>query len=186
MNLSCSARAQSSSVKCSMTPPGAEPALLTRMSMRPSALCACLMKFSASAGLVRSATKGWILRPVAFDISAAAASSGSLRRAQIATSTPSRASANVIALPMPSLAPVTIAFFPVMPRSMACSPWYEHHACCRRGERSGPATSVLQDPNLLDGYEPARHHAIKHRQKGIDFFLAVDDFDNHRQVLRQA
>src|SRR5579883_2779821 len=173
MNLSCSARAQSSSVKCSMTPPGAEPALLTRMSMRPSALCACLMKFSASAGLVRSATKGWILRPVAFDISAAAASSGSLRRAQIATSTPSRA-------------PVTIAFFPVMQRSMACSPWYEHHACCRRGERSGPATSVLQDPNLLDGYEPARHHAIKHRQKGIDFFLAVDDFDNHRQVLRQA
>ena len=42
--------------------------------------------------------------------SAAVASNGSFRRAQMATSTPSRASARVIALPMPSLAPVTIAF----------------------------------------------------------------------------
>ena len=33
------------------------------------------------------------------------------------------ASAQVIALPMPSLAPVTIAFFPVICRSMFVSPW---------------------------------------------------------------
>src|SRR5580700_10677312 len=63
-----------------------------------------------------------ILRPVALAISAAVASSGSLRRAQMATSTPSRAKANAIALPMPSLAPVTIAFFPVIARSIAASP----------------------------------------------------------------
>jgi hypothetical protein len=29
-------------------------------------------------------------------------------------------------LPMPSLAPVTIAFFPVMPRSIAASPLHRH------------------------------------------------------------
>src|SRR4029077_722014 len=124
MNLSCSDCAQSSSVKCSSTPPGEEPALLTRMSMRPKAACAFLMKFSASEGLVRSAGMAKILAPVALAISAAVASSGSLRRAQIATSTPSRAKANVIALPMPSLAPGTIAFFPVIARSIAAPPLY--------------------------------------------------------------
>ena len=47
------------------------------------------MKFLASASLRRSAGMGTILRPVSLAISAAAASSGSLRRAQMATSTPS-------------------------------------------------------------------------------------------------
>src|SRR5205807_2400361 len=78
-----------------------------------------LMKFSASAALVRSAGIGKILRPVSLAISAAVFSSGSLRRAQIATSTPSRASARVIALPIPSLAPVTTAFLSVIDKSMA-------------------------------------------------------------------
>jgi hypothetical protein len=45
-------------------------------------------------------------------------SSGSLRRAQIATSTPSRARARAIALPMPAFAPVTSAVFPFIWRSM--------------------------------------------------------------------
>jgi hypothetical protein len=40
------------------------------------------------------------------------ASSGSRRRAQIATSTPSRAKAKAIALPIPTLAPVTSAALP--------------------------------------------------------------------------
>ena len=53
-----------------------------------------------------------ILRPVACAISLAAASSGSLRRAQMATSTPSLASAKVMPLPMPSLPPVTSAVLP--------------------------------------------------------------------------
>jgi hypothetical protein len=61
---------------------------------------------------------GEILRPVSLAISAAVRSSGSLRRAQIATSTPSRASARVIALPIPSLAPVTMAFLSLIARSM--------------------------------------------------------------------
>ena len=65
---------------------------------------------------------GTICRLVTREISTAVASSGSLRRAQMATSTPSLANAKVIALPMPSLAPVTSAFFPVIRKSMAASP----------------------------------------------------------------
>jgi hypothetical protein len=42
----------------------------------------------------------------------------SLRRAQIATSTPSRAKAKAIALPIPALAPVTSAVLPFIWRSM--------------------------------------------------------------------
>ena len=48
-----------------------------------------------------------ILRPVSLAISAAVASRTSLRREQIATSTPSFASRRATPLPMPSLPPVT-------------------------------------------------------------------------------
>src|SRR6266508_3704480 len=118
MNLSCSPFSQSASLRCSMTPPGAEPALLTMMSTRPSALCPCATKFLASASLVRSATMGTTLRFVSFAISAAAASSTSLRRAQIATSTPSFPSARAMPLPIPSLPPVTSAVLPSSCRSI--------------------------------------------------------------------
>src|SRR5262252_5044589 len=69
MNLSCNDCAQCSSVRKSRTPPGADPALLTRISMRPSAVCASLTNVSASAGLVRSAGIGTILRFVSRAIS---------------------------------------------------------------------------------------------------------------------
>src|SRR5581483_2560381 len=118
MNLSCSPCSQSFSVMCSMTPPGAEPALLTMMSTRPRALCPCSTKFLASASLVRSAGMATTLRPVALAISAAVASSGSLRLAQMATSTPSLASNWAMPLPMPSLPPVTSAVLPLSCRSM--------------------------------------------------------------------
>src|SRR5271157_5454548 len=62
MNLSCNDCAQCSSVRKSRTPPGADPALFTRISMRPSAVSASLTKASASAGLVRSAGIATILR----------------------------------------------------------------------------------------------------------------------------
>src|SRR5260221_14398411 len=58
MNLSCSDCSQSASDRCSSTPPGEEPALLTRMSTRPSALWPCATKFLASASLLRSAGGG--------------------------------------------------------------------------------------------------------------------------------
>ena len=54
------------------------------------------------------------------------ASSGSLRRAQMATSTPSRAKVRVTALPMPALAPVTTAFFPCKPKSIVVPPLSTH------------------------------------------------------------
>src|ERR1700730_1273293 len=55
-------------------------------------------------------------------IEAAAASSGPLRRAQIATSTPSRARPSAMPRPMPSLPPVTSAVLPSSPRSMTHLP----------------------------------------------------------------
>src|SRR5215470_6841434 len=117
------------------------------MSMRPRARCADLMKFSVSAGLVRSATIGKILRPVSLAISAAVRSNGSLRRAQIATSTPSRASARVIALPIPSLAPVTMAFLSLIARSMArLLPVSRHefkHPFLRHDSRGGRPHDVV-------------------------------------------
>src|SRR5581483_9357425 len=88
----------------------------------PSAAWSCLINFSASPGLVRSAGIGSILRPVALAISAAVSSSGPFCRPQIATSTPSRANDHVTALPMPALPPVTTAFLPVIARSMASLP----------------------------------------------------------------
>src|SRR5262249_1664163 len=75
-------------------------------------------KFSASEGFVRSAGIGMILRFVARAISEAAASSGSLRRAQTAMSTPSPASARAMALPIPALPPVTSAVLPFNLRSI--------------------------------------------------------------------
>src|SRR5581483_2405706 len=42
---------------------------------------------------------------------------------QMATSTPSRASASVMALPMPSLAPVTSSVLPVIPKSIGFPPY---------------------------------------------------------------
>src|SRR6185436_17508111 len=121
MNLSCSDCSQSASDRCSITPPGDEPALLTMMSMRPRALWPCSMNFLQSASLLRSHVIATILRLVSFAISAAAASSGSLRRAQIATSTPSCASARAMPLPIPSLPPVTSAVLPLSLRSMSVS-----------------------------------------------------------------
>src|SRR4051794_9442144 len=121
MNFSCRPFCQSSSLSVSMTPPGAEPALLTKMSMRPKCLCAPSTKSLAPASRVRSAAMANTLRPPAPRISSAARSSTSLRRAQIATSQPSRASATAIPLPMPSLPPVTQAILPFSCRSIATS-----------------------------------------------------------------
>src|SRR5262245_12061675 len=91
------------------------------MSTRPSALAPCSMKLLASSSFRRSADIATILRPVSLEISFAAASSGSLRRAQIATSTPSRASVRAMPLPMPSLPPVISAVLPLSLRSIVSS-----------------------------------------------------------------
>src|SRR5882724_12649990 len=45
--------------------------------------------------------------------------------------------------------------------------------------------AVLQDLHALNGHEAARHHAVEHRQEGVDLVLGIDDLDHHRQLLRQ-
>src|SRR5262245_40653118 len=119
MNLSCRPCAQASSSRLSSTPPGAEPALFTRMSIRPKCRAAPCTKFSASSRRVRSAATASTFRPDSRRISSAVASSTSLRRAQIATSAPSRASTRAMPLPIPRLPPVTSATLPPSWRSMS-------------------------------------------------------------------
>src|SRR5271165_3978588 len=43
--------------------------------------------------------------------------------------------------------------------------------------------AVLQDLDLLQGDEPARHDRVENRQKRLDLVLGVDDLDDERQVL---
>src|SRR5580765_7371727 len=119
MNLSWSPCIHASSSRTSRMPPAAEPALFTRMSSRPRSAAAPVTKRSASSVRVRSAQIASTLRPDSARISAAAFSSTSRRRAQIATSQPSRANARAMPLPIPSLPPVTKAALPVSRRSMA-------------------------------------------------------------------
>src|SRR5256885_658281 len=110
MNLSCRPCCHASSSRASSTPPGAEPALFTRMSIRPKWRAAPRTKFSASSRRVRSAGIASTARPHSRRISSAVASSTSLRRAQIATSAPSQASTRAMPLPMPGvLAVLTFA-----------------------------------------------------------------------------
>ena len=92
-------------------PPGGEP-LFTRMWRPPSCAAAWATMASTCALLVTSAASGITRRPVSAASSFAAASSVSLVRATMATSTPSRASSRAMALPMPRLPPVTIARLP--------------------------------------------------------------------------
>src|SRR5262249_54827778 len=100
-------------------PPGGEP-LLTRMCTPPSCDAACAISASTCALLVTSHGSAITRRFVAAAISCAAPSSGPLLRAATATLAPSRASSSAMALPMPRLPPVTIAFLPERPRSIAC------------------------------------------------------------------
>src|SRR5690349_8845899 len=118
MNLSCRPCCHASSSRLSSTPPGAEPALFTRMSMRPKCRAAPCTKVSASSRRVRSAGIASTRRPDSRPISSAVVSSTSLRRAQIATSAPSRASTRAMPLPMPRLPPVTSATLPPSFRSI--------------------------------------------------------------------
>src|SRR5450755_1471444 len=179
MNLSCSPFSQSSSVRCSITPPAAEPALLTMMSTRPSALTPCSMKFLASASLRRSAGMATILRPVTLAISCAAASSGSLRRAQMATSTPSLASASAMPLPMPSLPPVTSAVLPLSLRSIAILPLQffmrqpaAGFGCGEQIGKRGVERTRLLGRNVVTGARD--HQEAGGRRRALEEHAAVD------------
>jgi len=89
----------------SIAPATPKPALQIITSRRPKRSIVRATNASISAARVTSATIGnaW---PPAAEISAAAASSRSSRRAQIATAAPSRARRSAVARPMPDDAPV--------------------------------------------------------------------------------
>src|SRR6266850_353676 len=80
MNLSCSAFCQSSSVRSRISPPGAAPALLTRMSMRPKRATVASTICRTSSGRVRSPAVANTSAPVAPASSRAASSSDALLR----------------------------------------------------------------------------------------------------------
>src|SRR5882724_5650558 len=88
----------------------------------PNCLAASATMRSTCSRLVTSAGSGITRRPVSAANSRAACSRGSLVRAAMATSTPSRANSWAMALPIPRLPPTTIACLPCSPRSMIFPP----------------------------------------------------------------
>src|SRR5512142_3574952 len=117
------------------------------------------MKFRASASFRRSARMATILRLVALAISFAVFSSGSLRRAQMATSTPSLASASAMPLPMPSEPPVTSAVLPLSLRSIAILPLYLAGHLFRFPNAQHQLPAIQDDGNEEDGIR--ERHQIK-------------------------
>src|SRR5262245_4999023 len=112
--LASTALRQSSRPKSLKSPGGGPPALLIRMSGLWQAASSRLRPSS----VVTSQTTVVTLAPVLRRNSSAVALSASAPRAQIVTSTPSRANAVAQPLPRPFDAAQTIAFLPLMPRSM--------------------------------------------------------------------
>ena len=92
------------------------PALLTRMSRRPSRSTAAPAMASQSSGEVTSAVKGAARRPRARISSARRSSSAAVRLAS-STSAPAAASASAIVRPSPRPAPVTMATRPLRSNS---------------------------------------------------------------------
>src|SRR5574342_1197426 len=121
-----------------------------------------------------------ILRPVALAISPATASSGSLRRAQMATSTPSFARASAIPFPMPSLPPVTSAVLPLSLRSIALSrflKWFVRKPAARLGigkqfgQRGVEFFGFLAGKGVAsarDDHEPRGWHRTAQENAGVD------------------
>jgi len=103
---------QASSLSARKSPRVVAPALATTMSMPPKALTVASTSVAGAAASRRSAT--WAsARPPALTTSSARARNASPLRAASATAQPARASSAAISAPMPRLAPVTTATFPV-------------------------------------------------------------------------
>src|SRR5690349_3832736 len=119
---------------------------------------------------------GMILRPVSLAIAAAAASSGSLRRAQMATSIPSRANTSAMPRPMPSLPPVTRAVLPLScrsifrrsPLSLNSSARLVREPCAGLGGGKQIGERRIERRRLLagDGVTGARDHQQRGRRRG--------------------
>src|SRR2546427_2502205 len=153
-------------------PPGVE-ALFTSTSTRPSAATVDFTSCATDSELIVSATIGMIRRPVSCESALAASSRAWRWRAQIATSTPSRASSRAIARPMPLLPPVTIATFPVTPRSM------EQALPARTGPRSASSLELQPIPRI------DRKHLRRRLPERRDVFLRSALEDRERAVVHR-
>ena len=117
------------------------PALLIRMSARPSELSMSAASFSTSAALVTSASNAAARRPVCLVICAAASSHAARERPEIATSAPASASAVAMVRPRPRAPPVTSATRPSRRKASRML----------RGLPVGSVNAALRGPRLRRG-----------------------------------
>src|SRR5262245_23625364 len=132
--------------------PSARPALLTRMSMRPSCSTALAIKARALASSVTSRGAATCPDPGS---SEAARSTSSTRRAPSATCAPSAASARAVVSPIPLEAPVTIAVFPC---SAAIAGAY---ALCGADRRVDEIAEVAAVPRVGKSHEVAEERRVR-------------------------
>ena len=132
--LASTALIQSSRPHSRKSPRGGPPALFTRMSGSGHAASAA----ARPASVVMSPGTAVTLTPVSLRISSAVFSRSAAVRAVITRSTPSRASDIAQARPSPLLAAQTIAFLPLMPRSMGAFPPRGCDTLSLRAKRSNP------------------------------------------------
>src|SRR6185437_11025003 len=124
---SSSAFSSASSKSFRTRPPGAA-AQLTRISTLPSSAAVFATSSRTARESVVSTGRGTTVPFVDARISAAACSSAEAVLEAMTTATPSAASLRAVSLPIPTLPPVTMATFPVKPRSrLMLSPTF--HLC---------------------------------------------------------
>ena len=116
--LSVSASVINSASSSRISPPRAAPALLMRMSTPPKFATHASTTFLQPSSEFKSEETDMPSPPAAFTSSTAVAKSAS-SRAVTHTRAPSFASAIAHSRPMPRLAPVTMATFPVKPKSIS-------------------------------------------------------------------
>ena len=127
VTLTVNARAKASRSMPVLAPRGATtPALLMRMSTRPSSSSARRASAVPAPGAARSATMA-CARPPAAAMALVVSASSASERAATATLAPCCANCRAMARPIPRPPPVIRAVLP--------SRWVMECSCCRRGER---------------------------------------------------
>src|SRR6266851_4421760 len=154
------------------------PALLIRMSTRPSVLTVHSTSARPCSGRETSPSRAAALPP-AFAISATTSSSGALRRPDTTTYAPSAASISAVERPIPVPPPVTIAIFPVSFAIRLLSPrpdgLFEMIDACR--------TAVRHDlAHLVDDGGGRRVDEAAEKRHLDDGPVALRDADEARHV----
>src|SRR5262249_22275153 len=164
---------QSSREKSLKSPGGGPPALLMRMSGCGQAASSALRPSSA----VTSHTTGVTATPKA-DTAFAVALSASAPRAQIVTSTPSRAKAMAQPRPSPFDAAQTMALRPLMPRSMDAPPCSSLASDLRRLDRACPSRARQGGANEAE-------RLLDHRRGHVEMRARPDPAaeEAHREPL---